>query len=257
MKKSCLWLYFFSLASMISVSHGGNIPSGFVYLRDIDPTIVQEIRYAGDHNFIGRPVKGYLVGECILTRQAAQALARVQQELLQSKLSLKVYDCYRPQAAVDEFIAWSQNPGDHKMKAEFYPRVDKTKVFDLGYVAKKSSHSRGSTVDLTIMALGAKPQPYHDGQKLASCIAPYVQRFDDAGIDMGTGYDCLDELAHNDNHNISIVAYNHRQILKTVMEKYGFAPYSQEWWHFTLNNEPYPETYFNFLVQHTASANSV
>lgn len=229
------------------------MPNDFVYLRDIDATILQDIRYATPHNFIGAPIKGYQAGECILTRQSADALARVQKKLLQSNLSLKVYDCYRPQMAVDEFIAWSQQPNDHKMKEEFYPRVNKADFFSLGYVAAKSGHSRGSTMDLTIVPLGAAvPKSYREGQSLVACTAPYTQRFHDQSVDMGTGFDCMDELSHNDSTSISTVAYYDRLILKTLMEKYGFSAYQPEWWHFTLKNEPYPDTYFNFpIVAHS------
>lgn len=238
----------FILLGFVLNGYAADLPPGFVYLKEIDPTIVQDIRYATNHNFIGRPVKGYEAGECILTRSAALALARVQKELRESRLSLKVYDCYRPQMAVDEFIAWSRQPNDQLTKTEFYPRVNKADVFKLGYVAEKSGHSRGSTVDLTIMPVGSESAIYLPGQPLVSCTAPYTQRFQDGGIDMGTGYDCLDELSHNDNLDIGAVAYYHRLLLKTMMEKQGFSDYEHEWWHFTLKNEPYPNHYFNFPV---------
>jgi zinc D-Ala-D-Ala dipeptidase len=255
MKNFYRQLLFFCTGSLIAlnttVSYSGNLPSGFVYLRDIDPSIRQDIRYATSHNFIGRPIRGYQAGECILTRPAATALAKVQKELLQSGLSLKVFDCYRPQMAVDEFIAWSRQTNDQKMKAEFYPRVDKADFFKLGYVAEQSGHSRGSTMDLTIVPLlYPPPRPYHEGQTLVSCIASYPQRFPDAGVDMGTGFDCMDEWSHPDSRAINTVAWYNRLILKTLMEKYGFEPLDTEWWHFTLKNEPYPKTYFNFPVSH-------
>ncbi len=226
------------------------LPSGFVYLKDIDPSISQDIRYATAHNFIGHAINGYKAGECILTKPAALALAKVQQELRQANLSLKVYDCYRPQMAVDEFIQWSRQSQAQAMKAEFYPRVDKADFFKLGYVAEKSGHTRGSTVDLTIVPLPLQQgESYQPDQKLRACYAPYQQRFRDGGIDMGTGFDCMDELAHGDNQQVGPVAYHHRKLLAAVMDKYGFAPYPQEWWHFTLKNEPYPDTYFNFPVR--------
>jgi D-alanyl-D-alanine dipeptidase len=226
-----------------------DLPSNFVYLKEIDPTIVQDIRYATSHNFIGHPIAGYTAAECILTKPAATALAQVQKELKQSALSIKVYDCYRPQQAVAEFITWSSQAELQPMKAEFYPRVNKADFFKLGYVAKKSAHTRGSTIDLTIVPLPTPPQKaYTAKQKLVACFAPYLQRFADNTIDMGTGFDCLDTQAHQDNTDISIVAQHNRMILKTVMEKHGFDPYSAEWWHFTLKNEPYPDTYFNFPV---------
>jgi zinc D-Ala-D-Ala dipeptidase len=230
----------------------GNLPQDFVYLRQIDPSIRQDMRYVTAHNFVGSPIRGYQAAECLLTRPAALALAKVQQELLRSGLTLKVYDCYRPQMAVDEFIAWSRDINDQKMKQEFYPRVNKADFFTLGYVAAKSGHSRGSTVDLTIMPLtGPSSRTYQPDQALISCTAPYRQRFYDGSIDMGTGFDCMDPLSHNDNTATAIntVAYYHRLILKTLMEKYGFQPLRTEWWHFTLKDEPYPDTYFNFPVK--------
>lgn len=236
MRKKPGWLFCaaFVCGFNICVSYANSLPAGFVYLHDIDPTIIQDIRYATAHNFIGSPIKGYGAAECILTRQAAEALSRVQTELLQSKLSLKVFDCYRPQMAVNEFITWSRQPNDQKMKQEFYPRVNKADFFTLGYVAAKSGHTRGSTMDLTIVPVGAvSPKPYRKVQALVACTAPYSQRFYDEGIDMGTGFDCMDEWAHNDNNKISVVAYYHRLILKNLMEKYGFIAYQPEWWHFT------------------------
>lgn len=221
------------------------MPRDFVELSDVAPTIKYDIRYAGYHNFIGRPVKGYYAPRCILTKSAAKALARVQQELLKSRLSLMVYDCYRPQEAVNDFIAWSKLAKDNRMKKEFYPKVTKNQLFPLGYVAERSGHSRGSTVDLTIVPLSKyKNTPYQPNKPLIACTAPYLDRFYDGSIDMGTGYDCMDPRSHPANTNISIVAYQHRMMLRKLMQKYGFKAYSKEWWHFTLKHEPYPRTYF-------------
>lgn len=242
--------YFFSillLFCMMNMAFG--LPQGFVYLKDVAPTIQQEMRYVGYHNFVGRPIKGYVTPECILTTKTAQQLALVQNELKKSGLSLKVYDCYRPTMAVHDFMIWSKNPNQQEMKAEFYPRVNKKDVFQLGYVAEKSGHSRGSTMDLTIVKLPAASEPiYHPGQKLVSCFAPYSKRYRDNSIEMGTGFDCLDELAYPLNQTISPVAKKNRMLLRNIMMKYGFVPYEKEWWHFTLQNEAYPNTYFNFLV---------
>jgi len=224
---------------------------GFVYLKDVDPTIQQDIRYAGYHNFIGQPIKGYIAAECILTKEAAIALSQVQTELKKSSLSLKVYDCYRPQMAVDHFIAWSKDSSQQQTKAEFYPRVNKADVFKLGYVAEKSGHSRGSTIDLTIVPVPTPTQEkYVPGQQpLVACFSSYHERYRDNSIDMGTGFDCLDTAAHADNHDIPPNAYQNRQLLLAAMQKQGFVPYSKEWWHFTLKDEPYPNTYFNFVVK--------
>jgi zinc D-Ala-D-Ala dipeptidase len=138
------------------------LPKGFVYLRDTDPTIVEDIRYAGSHNFVGRPIEGYLAAECILSERAASALKTVQRMLAEKNLSLIVWDCYRPQRAVDDFWGWSKDPTHSEMKAEFYPRTDKQKLFALGYLARRSAHSRGSTVDLGIVpsSFAVSPPPH-------------------------------------------------------------------------------------------------
>lgn len=245
-KKHRVWLV---IASVFFAIKTMAIPHAFVYLHDIDPSIKQDIRYAGSHNFIGRPIAGYKKPQCILTRPTAQALGRVQQELLQSGLSLKVYDCYRPQRAVNDFIRWSRDPQDQMAKAEFYPKVDKSLFFKLGYVAAKSGHTRGSTVDLTIVRRNAPTtSKFQPAQQLTACFAPYLQRFRDQGIDMGTGFDCFDPRSHAYSKNINLVAYQHRVLLRRLMQKYGFKPYEKEWWHFTLAREPYPTRYFDFLV---------
>jgi zinc D-Ala-D-Ala dipeptidase len=223
-------------------------PPDFVYLRDVAPSIVQDMRYAGYHNFLGRPVAGYEAAECILTRQAAEALAKVEADLEASQLTLHVYDCYRPQRAVNDFIAWSKVPLEQDMKPEFYPRVSKALFFKLGYVAAKSGHTRGSTVDLSVeRAPPRDAAPYKPGQPLVSCIAPWIQRYHDGTLDMGTGFDCMDELSHP-SANVGLVATTHREQLAHIMEKYGFVGIREEWWHFTLANEPFPSTYFDFPI---------
>ncbi|MFN7098383.1 MAG: M15 family metallopeptidase, partial [Gammaproteobacteria bacterium] len=194
------------------------LPDGFVYLSDVDPTIQQDIRYASYHNFIGRPIKGYNKPVCILTKPTALALQNVQIRLTSLGYSLKVYDCYRPQMAVNDFYQWSLMPSDELMKAEFYPRTDKTQLFKLGYIAMQSGHSRGSTVDLTIVPLPIMTEAaYTPGQKLVACYAPYNMRFKDNSIDMGTGYDCLDLAANVKNKYISKAAYSNRMMLQFIM----------------------------------------
>jgi D-alanyl-D-alanine dipeptidase len=218
----------------------------FVSVIDVDSTIVVEARYFGAHNFIGRRIAGYDAPKCLLTREAAAALARVQADLRPFGLGLKSYDCYRPQRAVDDFVAWAQDTADTKMRAEFYPEVEKRHLFRDGYIAERSGHSRGSTIDLTIIPLPPPSQPqYRDGERLVDCRAPAGQRFRDNTIDMGTGYDCFDPLSHTANPDISPDAKRNRLVLKALMEKHGFRHYAQEWWHFTLVDEPYADTYFD------------
>jgi D-alanyl-D-alanine dipeptidase len=235
---------------------GSALPRGFVYLRDIDPTIVQDIRYAGSHNFVGRPIRGYLAAECILSVSAANALETVQRMLTEKKLSLIVWDCYRPKRAVEDFFQWSKDPTHSEMKAEFYPRTDKEKLFALGYLAKQSAHSRGSAVDLGIVSTASSlaPSP-NPSQPLKACTAPKGERFEDGTIDLGTGYDCLDVLANTSNAHVGEIALHNRQTLKSYMERAGFRSYAKEWWHFKLINEPFNRDRFDFEVSTSSSSN--
>jgi D-alanyl-D-alanine dipeptidase len=222
----------------------------FVDVQTVVPSAALDIRYYGDHNFVGTRVDGYLAPKCLLTAPAAEALAGVQAELREFSLSLKIYDCYRPQRAVDHFVRWAGEIEDTKTQAEFYPDVDKRNLFRDGYIAEKSSHSRGSTVDVTIVPAPTPAEgKYTPGQPLQACYLPYGRRFDDGSIDMGTGYDCFHELSHPGNLKVGQQQRVHRLLLKTMMEKHGFRNYDREWWHFTLRNEPYPATYFDFPVK--------
>jgi D-alanyl-D-alanine dipeptidase len=228
---------------------GPKAPAGFVALRTVDPTILQEMRYTTPHNFVGTRVDGYREPLCILTRPAAEALHRAQTRLLKQGYTLKVYDCYRPQRAVDHFVRWAKDLADEKMKAEFYPNVAKDRLFEDGYIAEKSGHSRGSTMDLTIVKLPPRFQrPYFPGEPLVPCFAPRNQRFPDNMVDMGTGYDCFDPLAHTDNPAITGVARQNRDLLRDTMIAAGFHNLPEEWWHYTLDGEPFPDTYFDFPV---------
>ena len=230
------------------------LPKGFVYLRDIDPTIAHDIRYATSHNFVGRPINGYVAAECILSEQAANALETVQKKLAEKKLSLIVWDCYRPKRAVDDFLQWSKDPTHSEMKAEFYPRADKEELFALGYLAKRSAHSRGSTVDLGIVPAGSPvTPPPSPSQPLKSCTSSKGERFEDGTIDFGTGYDCLDVLANTSSALVGEVAQRNRQTLKSYMEGAGFRPYAKEWWHFELVDEPFHDG-FDFEVSASPSS---
>jgi D-alanyl-D-alanine dipeptidase len=239
-----------ALASMSSAAPAPpGLPSGFVYLSDIDPTILQDIRYAGPHNFIGRPIPGYEAAECVLTEKAARALAKVQAQLAPKNLSLLVWDCYRPTRATLEFIRWSKDPHDTKMKAEFYPRIDKTRIFELGYLSTRSAHSRGSTVDLGIAPLGATVPRFDQAAKLASCIGGKSQRYADGALDFGTGYDCMDEMSSTNHPGVSPEARKNRLMLRDLMVAAGFKPYHREWWHFELIDEPFPQQSFDFPIR--------
>ncbi|WP_432837355.1 M15 family metallopeptidase [Dactylosporangium sp. CA-092794] len=224
------------------------LPQGFVGLSDVDGSILSDMRYATPHNFVGRVVNGYVRPRCIVTRQAAEALHRVQQSALARGFSLKMYDCYRPQRAVDDFVSWSHD-ADQRMKGEFYPRVAKSELFDDGYIGGPTAHSRGSTVDLTIAALPARAErAYAPGEPLVSCTAPADRRFPDDSADMGTGFDCFDPLAHTAADGITQAEAANRALLKDLMAAQGFTNYPKEWWHYTLSQEPFPDTYFDFPV---------
>ncbi|PQD99326.1 D-alanyl-D-alanine dipeptidase [Mycobacterium sp. EPG1] len=228
-------------------------PPEFVSLSDVDSTILMDIRYATPHNFTGEPVDGYQAPMCILTRPAAEALHRAQQGFLAEGYSLKIYDCYRPQRAVNEFVTWAADLTDQRMKAEFYPRVDKSRLFDDGYIADKSGHSRGDTVDLTLVRLpAASTAPYEPGQPLVDCAAPQPERFPDNSIDMGTGYDCFDTLSHTLDPRVQGEQLKNRLLLKDGLERQGLQNYEYEWWHFTFKPETFPDTYFDFPVAPTS-----
>ena len=224
-------------------------PPEFVSLHDVAPSILLDIRYFTRHNFIGRRIHGYRAPMCILTRRAAKGLARVQAAVLATGYTLKVYDCYRPQRAVDDFVRWAGRLRDERMKREFYPRVEKSRLFEDGYIAERSGHSRGSTMDLTIVRLPAEPtRPYHPGQPLVPCFAPQDERFPDNSVDMGTGYDCFDTRSHTLDPRVQGPQRANRLLLKNTLEDVGLVNLPEEWWHFTYKPEPYPDTYFDFPV---------
>jgi D-alanyl-D-alanine dipeptidase len=236
------------MQTQTATNRAQNLPDGFVYLKEVAPTILEEVRYAGYHNFTGRPVLGYLAPVIIVTEPVALALKIVQSELKAFQLTLKIYDAYRPQDAVDSFGKWADDLTDQLTKTEFYPALEKKDLFN-GYIAKKSSHTRGCAVDLTLVPLPVPPQPiWKPGDPVLDGRLPQGERFADNSIDMGTSFDCLDELSHTANPALSPQVRANRLLLKNIMEKHGFENYSKEWWHFQLINEPYPDTYFNFPV---------
>ncbi|MFD7834068.1 M15 family metallopeptidase [Streptomyces sp. NPDC059761] len=223
-------------------------PKDFVALHTFDPSIIQDMRYATKVNFIGRRIDGYQQPLCILTKPAADALHRAQEKLLPQGYSLKVYDCYRPQRAVDNFARWAKDLDDNRMKEEFYPRVAKDRLFADGYIAEKSGHSRGSTVDLTIVKVNSQAAMDGSVRPAGPCYAPQGARRPDNSVDMGTGFDCFDTLAHTDDPRIVGAQRANRQFLKGTLAAEGFVNLPEEWWHFTYKPETYPDTYFDFPV---------
>ncbi len=226
-----------------------NRPADFVNVKEVIPQIQTDIRYDSDHNFIGKKVAGYKAPICLLTQSAAQALKTVEDQLLTMGLTLKAYDCYRPQTAVAEFAKWATKKNDTKMKAEFYPTVNKADLFKKGYLAYYSGHTRGSTIDLTIVPVNSQIPVYDPKVPLVNCMAPKAQRFADNSLDFGTGYDCLSPIAAPNYRPVSTEVKANRLLLQSLMLKAGFMPTATEWWHFSLANEPYPNTYFDFPVQ--------
>jgi len=202
------------------------LPKGFVYLDEVIPTVHIELRYYTEYNFVGQRIDGYKAPVAILSEDAAAALKAVHEELGEAGYALKIFDAYRPKKAVQQFMTWAKDAEDTKMKDIFYPKVDKTKVFKLGYVASRSGHSRGSTVDLTI-----------------------VEQDSGEEIDMGSPYDFFGEISSHGTKQITASQTANRNLLKHAMEKYGFKAYSKEWWHYTLKKEPFPNSYYDFDVE--------
>lgn len=200
-------------------------PSGFVLLADYVPAVIQEIRYYSTYNFIGERIDGYEQPCALITAEAARALKIVSNELIVQGYRLKVFDAYRPACAVKQFVLWGIEDQDIRMKEYFYPEQEKQELFRKGYIAGKSSHSRGSAVDLTLVDMKT-------GREL----------------DMGSPFDLFSEISHPDNRSITDEQYENRMILQDAMVRNGFEPIYCEWWHFMLRDEPYPDTYFNFPV---------
>ena len=228
-----------SIASEVQISQTtqspAGLPAGFVYLRDVDASILQDIRYAGSDNFTGTPVPGYVAAECVLTRPAAEALARVQASLRPQNLSLKVLDCYRPQRAVLSFVAWAREKDAAPATRRFFPKLRKDQLVPLGYIAEQSSHPRGVAVDLTLVQLPVKDAPVRDAKAaLGACTAKAELRAADDSVDMGTGYDCFDTLSHTASPRVGKAQRAWRQKLLAAMTREEFQNFEKEWWHYVF-----------------------
>ena len=206
-----------------------NNSSDFVVLTDIDPDVILEIRYYSTYNFVGDRIDGYEQPTALLTKEAATALKGVSDDLAKKGYRLKIYDAYRPQKAVNHFERWANDTNDDRMREYFYPELDKSVLFDKGYIANYSGHRRGSTVDLTLFDMKTGKE-----------------------VDMGGTFDYFGERSHPDYKNITDQQYKNRMILREAMMDHGFKPLDEEWWHFTLENEPYPDTYFTFPVNESS-----
>ena len=227
-----------------------DLPEDFVYLRDVDPTILQDMRYAGSDNFTGARVPGYEAPECVLLRPAAEALKAVQAELRPKDLTLKVYDCYRPARAVAAFVAWAKEPDVPSAKVVHYPNLPKAALFP-DYIATRSGHSRGATADLTLVPIAAAAQSSDPvrGAAPQSCTAPQEGQAPDGSLAMGTSFDCFDVKANTAAPGLTEEEQENRAMLVEAMQARGFKNYPKEWWHFTFEPEPYPETYFDFPIE--------
>ena len=211
------------------------LPAGFVYLRDIDPTIIQDMRYAGANNFVGRPLKGYQAAECVVKREVGALLKSVQEELALQGLSLKMFDCYRPARASLDMVGWSQNGHETAAERRYNPKIPKTELFRLGYIASRSQHSTGAALDLTLVDLKADNSAVFDSAKnYGDCTANVNLRAPDGSVDMGTGYDCSDVKSHTSAKSVTAAQRRWRDKLVLVMARRGFVNYSKEWWHFSL-----------------------
>ena len=229
--RKCNWsgmlsVLVFSLALLLPLQARAALHEGFVHVTDVCDNVILEIRYFSSYNFVGKRIDGYVGPQAILTEPAARALCKAAASAENKGYTLKIFDAYRPQAAVDHFVRWGMDAADTRMKSIFYPQVDKARVFDLGYVATRSGHSRGSTVDLTL-----------------------VDRQSGREVDMGTTFDHFGETSHHGAKGLTPQQEANRAVLLGVMEQAGFKRYAEEWWHYTLKNEPYPDTYFNFVVE--------
>ncbi|MCK1543628.1 M15 family metallopeptidase [Bradyrhizobium sp. 160] len=211
------------------------LPGDFVYLRDVEPRIIQDIRYATSNNFVGRPLAGYSAGECVVKREVGLRLKAVQEELAAQHLSLKMFDCYRPARASRDMMKWSQNGHETAAERRYNPKIPKSELFRLGYIASRSQHSTGAALDLTLVDLKAENSAKYDPSKAyADCTAPAEARAPEGSVDMGTGYDCTDAKGHTAAQSINAEQRAWRKRLVAAMARQGFVNYSKEWWHFSL-----------------------
>ena len=250
-KKIITYFCYFNITYSLSLSEEAR-SKGFVYLNEIDPTIIISTRYATRQNFVGKIIDGYKKPAIILTKQCAEALKKVQKDIKKDDYSLVVYDGYRPQKAVNNFISWASNLTDQSTKSKYYPRVNKEKIFELGYISKRSRHSRGSTVDLTLIKKGKPLHPIKEKKrKLLDSFEIII--LDDGTVDMGSSFDLFDKASHYENNLIENKFKKVRTYLKNKMEKYGFVGIKEEWWHFSLKKEPYSanidDNCFNFDIE--------
>jgi D-alanyl-D-alanine dipeptidase len=232
-----------------------SLPAGLVYLRDVDPSIAQDIRYAGSDNFVGRRLPGYDAPECILRRDAAAALKQVQADLAASGLALKVYDCYRPTRAVRAMAHWAGDGRPAGASKRFFPKLPKDALFALGYIATRSHHSTGAAVDLTLIErASALVAAFDPAASYGACTGPARERAPDNSLDMGTGYDCFDAMSHTASGAVGAEQRRRRNLLVAAMARRGFRNYHREWWHFSYPGAP-PLAAYDFPIRPRGVAN--
>lgn len=224
------------------------LPEGFVYLRDIDASIAQDMRYAGTDNFIGRPLPGYGTAECILRRDVALLLKRVQDDLRNARRSLKVYDCYRPTRAVRAMARWSSER-EAGTTQRFYPALSKRDLFSSGYISPRSMHSAGTAVDLTLIPANAGAPRFDPAARYGACTAPAAERAPDNSLDMGTGFDCFDTRSYTRNPMINSNQRQNRETLRAAMTRHGFKNYFREWWHYYVGDVHAPAALHDFPIE--------
>jgi len=244
MTKPRRWLATLFLLLPLATHAGNGLPAGFVYLRDAAPGVMQDMRYATPNNFTGHPLPGY-AGECVLRRDVARALAKVEADLARQNLTLKTYDCYRPARATLAMWRWATDGARDGVK-RFYPTLDKRILFS-GYISARSAHSTGTAVDLTLVRLPVPPAaPFDARAAYGSCAGPADKRAPDNSIDMGTGFDCFDARSHTASRAISPAQRRWRDVLGAAMGKHGFKNYFREWWHFSYG--PQPKQVYDFPI---------
>lgn len=214
------------IVGLVTIYSYSQMPKGFVYVKDVIPDVEVDLRYTNSNNFVGKPIEGYNNTCLILSEAAVKALVKVQDALKERRLGLKIFDGYRPQRAVNHFIKWAKALNDTVRKQQFYPDVKKQNLFKEEYIASRSGHTKGSTVDLTLIDLNTNSE-----------------------LDMGSPFDFFGKASWVNYTNITEQQKQNRALLQEVMRKYGFKNYAREWWHFTLKNEPFPRTYFDFPIE--------
>jgi zinc D-Ala-D-Ala dipeptidase len=224
-----------TLTGQAAAAQAQPFPADFVYLRDIDPTIIQDIRYATSNNFTGHRLPGYDAPECVVTREVGLKLKAIQQDLARQNLSLKMFDCYRPTRAVADMVVWSRNGKQTPAEHRYNPAFSKADLFRLGFIAHHSGHSTGAALDLTLVDLKADNSAIFDPNKdYADCAAAAAARAPEGSVDMGTGYDCTDPKAYTAASAIAPAQRRWRKLLVAAMARQGFVNYAKEWWHFSL-----------------------